>query len=293
MADATLAAILEVADEGFVVVDGARRCAVVGRRFAELFGLDRAALLGLAESALLPQLAACCVEPIALAERLALAHREPLAFELELERPALRTVQIHTHLLEGGGWIGAVRDVTRERSAERRAHQLLQRLEQITATDALTQLPNRRRFNEELEREHGRASRAWDSYAVIRVDIDGLSTINAELGQPRGDEVLEQVAERLRAGRREYDLLARWADDEFVLLVPGADAVGTQVIAERMAAAVADEPLEIGVHRTVTVSIGAAVWVPPSGESGADVLSRAGSALETAKACGPNHLEIA
>ena len=127
---------------------------------------------------------------------------------------------------------------------------------------------------------------------MLRIDVDGLAAINAELGQPRGDEVLEQVAERLQAGRREYDLLARWEGDEFVLLVPGADATGTQVIAQRMAENVCAEPLEIGVMRTVTVTIGAAVWVPPSGESGLDVLARAGAALATAQARGDHQLEL-
>src|SRR5205085_5285999 len=171
--------------------------------------------------------------------------------------------------------------------------QLLQRLEQITAIDALTQLPNRRRFDEELEREHGRAARAWDSYAVLRLDVDEFPAIATELRIPRGDEVLEKIAERLREGRREYDLLARFKGDEFTLLIPGADAHGAQVVAERMATALSREPLDIGAEkRAITVSIGAAVWIPPSGENGGDVMDRAGRALAAAKAKGKNQLEI-
>lgn len=299
MHEATLAAILEVADEGFVVFDRDRRCTLANRRVGELFGVDRGALVGRAEAEVLPLLAASCEEPETFAARIAQAHRQDQTFELDLKRPTLRIVQLRTHLVAAGGalssdggWMLVVRDVTRERSAERRSHQLLQRLEQITSTDALTQLPNRRRFQEELDREHGRASRAWDSYAVFRVDVDGLSVINAELGVPRGDEVLEYVADRLRQGRREYDLLARWGDDEFVLLAPGADAHGARAMAQRMAAAVAEEPLDIGEHRTITVTIGVAVWVPPSGESGNDVLERAAAALKTAQSRGERELEI-
>lgn len=291
MHEATLAAILEVADEGFVVFDRDRRCTLVGRRVTELFGVERAALVGRAEAEVLPLLSASCEEPETFAARIAQAHRQDQLFELDLKRPTLRIVQLRTHLNDGG-WIMVARDVTRERSAERRSHQLLQRLEQITSTDALTQLPNRRRFQEELDREHGRASRAWDSYAVLRIDVDGLAVINAELGVPRGDEVLEYVADRLRQGRREYDLLARWGDDEFILLAPGADAHGARTVAERMAASVAEEPLDIGERRTITVSIGVAVWVPPSGETGNDVLERAAAALKTAQARGERELEI-
>ena len=67
-----------------------------------------------------------------------------------------------------------MRDVTRERAAERSQRQLQNRLDQLVPVDSLTGLPNARRFREELEREHGRSSRAWDSYGILRVDVDGM-----------------------------------------------------------------------------------------------------------------------
>ncbi len=216
--------------------------------------------------------------------------------ELELNRPRLRMVVWHAHAFEhdgaGAGWIGVVRDVTRERSAERRSHQLAQRLEAITSTDALTQLPNRRRFLEELDREHGRAARAWDSYAILRIDVDGLGAINAEIGHPRGDEILEGVAQRLRDGRREYDVLARLENDEFIVLLPGADAHAAEVVANRMRDAVAANPFEVGESVRVSVSVGAAVWVPPSGEVGVDVVKRSGDALAASKRLGPGSIHV-
>jgi diguanylate cyclase (GGDEF)-like protein len=304
MPEATLAAILDAADEGFIVFDAAHRCSFVGRRMAEIFGVERGVLVGAPEADVLALLASACEEPATFASHVAQARTREQSCELELQRPTLRIAHFRTYLHHdgqpgggGGGWIGVVRDVTRERSAERRALQLLQRLEQITSTDALTQLPNRRRFGEELDREHGRASRAWDSYAVLRIDVDGFGALNAELGRARGDELLEKLAPRLREGLREYDLLARWTDDEFALLLPSADAHGTRVVAQRVAAAVARQPIDVGrlvggLERAVTVTIGGAVWVPPSGESGADVMERAGAALATARARGHNELEI-
>lgn len=293
MHEETLAAVFEGADEGFIVFNKENRCTLVGRRVGEIFGVERDALINGPEADVIELLASACEEAEAFRLLARNAHKaDGEIAELELRRPMFRIARFRTIRVDGG-WLGIVRDITRERSAERRSSQLLQRLEQITAIDALTQLPNRRRFDEELEREHGRAARAWDSYAVLRLDVDEFSAINTELGIPRGDDVLEKIAERLREGRREYDLLARWKGDEFSLLIPGADAHGAKVVAERMAAAVSHAPIDVGAEkRGVSVSIGAAVLVPPSGETATDVMERAATALARAKKKGKNQLEI-
>jgi len=297
MHETTLAAILDAADEGFIVFDRAGQCVFAGRRIGELFGVDQGALLGGPERDVLKLLASACEEPDTLLQ-LANAASGPAVqvAELELNRPRLRTVRFQSSPVRdergANGWLGVVRDVTRERSAERRSHQLLQRLEQITATDALTQLPNRRRFIEELDREHGRAARAWDSYAILRIDVDGLRLHNEEVGQPRGDEILEAVADRLRDGRREYDVLARFQEDEFIVLLPGADVTAARVVAERMRDAVGKTPIGVGEPRNVSVTVGAAVWVPPSGETGPDVVRRAGDALAGGKKRGRAEIVI-
>ena len=297
MHEPTLAAILDAADEGFIVFDRDGRCVFAGRRVGELFGVDQGTLLGGPEADVMQLLASACEEPETFLQLCKAASGPAMQVgELELHRPRVRVARWQSSpILEEGasvGWLGMVRDVTRERSAERRSQQLLQRLEQITATDALTQLPNKRRFNEELDREHGRAARAWDSYAILRIDIDGLRTHNEELGQPRGDEILEQVADRLREGRREYDLLARLDEDEFIVLLPGADLTAARVVAERMRNSVAGTPIEVGEPRAITVCIGAAVWIPPSGETGPDVVRRSADAMKVAKHRGRSEIAI-
>jgi diguanylate cyclase (GGDEF)-like protein/PAS domain S-box-containing protein len=296
MHEAALVGILEASDEGFVVFDRQGTCVLAGRRLGELFGVDRDSVIGGPEADVLALLASSCEEPDAFLEAAKPGAEGGSVLEVELKRPRLRLAVWHAHSFQYGGgdvgWIGVVRDVTRERSAERRAHQLSQRLEAITSTDALTQLPNRRRFLEELDREHGRAARAWDSYAILRIDVDGLGALNAELGHPRGDEILEGVAGKLRDGRREYDVLARLESDEFIVLLPGADAHAADVVANRMRDAVAAHPFEVGASVRVSVSIGAAVWVPPSGEVGVDVVKRSGDALVLAKKAQPGGIQI-
>ena len=296
MIESTLAAILDAADEGLIVFDGDGRCRHVGRRLGEIFGVETGSILSGPEADVLQLLASACEEPDSFLQLVRRgggdggAPTEP--FEIDLKRPRVRIARFQSVGIHGGGWLGLARDVTRERSAERRSTQLLQRLEAITAIDALTQLPNKRRFMEELDREHGRAARAWDSYAILRIDLDDLDVINRDLGHPRGDEVLEQVAARLRDGRREYDLLARLEGDEFIVLLPGADVHAARVVAQRMSNAVAKTPLEIGEPRGVSVTIGAAVWVPPSGETGSDVIKRAGDALTLAKKAGHGEIGV-
>ncbi len=184
MHEETLSAVFEGADEGFILFNKDRKCALVGRRIGEIFGVERAALHDGPEADVLELLASACEEPEAFVALVKQAHEhEGEIAELELKRPMFRVVRFRV-IPVAGGFIGIARDITRERSAERRSSQLLQRLEQITAIDALTQLPNRRRFGEELDREHGRAARAWDSYAVLRIDVDDFSAINTEFGIP-------------------------------------------------------------------------------------------------------------
>jgi GGDEF domain-containing protein len=131
---------------------------------------------------------------------------------------------------------------------------------------------------------------------------------NDEFGAPSGDQILEQVARRLETCVREYDVLARLEGDEFGILLPGADGVAARAVGERMAQAVSGqafafaglaagaaswtrededllrlaEPL-LPPERTVTVSIGGALWVPPSRLSAEAIFRRAGDALREAR----------
>jgi diguanylate cyclase (GGDEF)-like protein len=302
MHEEVLSTLLDAAEEGILVFawpEGAKasNCRFAGRRVGEIFGIEPEELIGRTADDALAMLGTACTDPLAFRALALLAPRAAQdPFEVELERPSPRTLRVRSVPLpsgEGdGGFVALITDVTAERAAERRAQALLHRLEEITATDALTQLPNRRRFLQELEREHGRASRAWDSYAVLRCDVDGLGSINEAHGRVRGDELLEAIAERLRSGRREYDVLARLADDELGLLVPGADLAAARAIAERAVEAVATSPFALPGPTTVTISIGAAIWKPPSGEDGHDVLRRAGEALAAAQRGSPRSIVI-
>jgi diguanylate cyclase (GGDEF)-like protein len=190
------------------------------------------------------------------------------------------------------GWLILFTDVTRERAAERQGKQLQARIVELTAYDPLTGLLNLRRFREELEREHGRSTRAWDSYAILRLDVDGMGAINDEFGRPVGDQILERVAARLKSCLREYDVLARLEGDEFGVLLPGADELAARAVAKRMSHTLSVDELTLDSARRVTVSMGCALWVPPSGESASHILQRAGMAIVEAQSWGVGQLHV-
>ncbi len=119
-----------------------------------------------------------------------------------------------------------------------------------------------------------------------------MGAINDELGQSQGDQVLEQVAERLKGCRREYDILARLDADEFVILLPGADKIAANAVGERILKAVGGHAFGLPDSRRVTVSCGGCVWVPPSAENGEDILRKAGVLLLEARAHGVSKLAV-
>jgi diguanylate cyclase (GGDEF)-like protein len=297
--EGALVAVLEAADEGVFVFDRNGKCRMIGRRVADLFGIDPAKLVGKMRGEVLGAISRACDEPTAFLDAVSIDDLiEParVVGEFDVVQPRPRKV-IWTSfpiVRQGAAWgrLGLVRDVTRERAAERSTRQLQNRLEQLVPVDALTGLPNARRFREELEREHGRSSRAWDSYGIVRIDVDGMQAINDELGVPVGDSVLERVSECLNGCRREYDMVARHEADEFVALLPGADRLAVETVAQRMVNAVAQRDFDLADGRRLTVCAGACVWVPPSGENGEDILRRAGEALEDAKGKGRSGVSI-
>jgi diguanylate cyclase (GGDEF)-like protein len=292
-ADRALEALLEALDEGVLVFDEHGLCRAAGRRAAEIFGVDAASLAGLARDAVLARFAACFAASDALAPLApgALSGERTVVDPIEIDRPEARTVVWTSIPFAGGGRLDVIRDVTRERRAEARADDLARRLELESTLDDLTGLTNRRRFEEDCGREHRRAQREWVTYAVARVDVDGMGRINAAHGQAAGDELLRRVGEELRSSRREYDVVARWTADEFVLLLPRADAASVRKVLRRAIDGVHDKARAIAPE--MSVSVGAAIWSPPSAEGPADVIRRAGDALAAARAKGPGRLEIA
>ena len=163
-------------------------------------------------------------------------------------------------------------------------------LARLAREDALTGLPNRRAFDEALQREVARAERSAGRLSALALDVDHFKRVNDAHGHAAGDAVLAAVAARAASALRAGDLLARRGGEEVAALLPGADLAAAAEVAERIRAAVAGAPIPAGGRPlTVTVSLGCAALEP--GESGTLLLARADARLYAAKAGGRDRVE--
>lgn len=155
-------------------------------------------------------------------------------------------------------------------------------LTELTRTDSLTGLPNRRAFSQALDE----VTEAGVPYAVAICDIDHFKTINDVHGHPEGDRVLCAVAAALRDQHAARGRVARFGGEEFVLLFPATGREPAAMQCERLREAIAHLPVGL----PLTVSIGVAEGAP--GEHGEAVVARADAALYSAKRGGRNQVAV-
>jgi diguanylate cyclase (GGDEF)-like protein len=165
----------------------------------------------------------------------------------------------------------AVNELVRQRE------RLQAQLGLMARTDALTGLPNRRAWDEALDRELASANRTGMPVCAALLDLDRFKEFNDLNGHAAGDMHLKEAASLWRTRLRSADLIARYGGEEFAVLLPGTDAPQAQKAIENLRASVPSRE---------TVSAGIAQW--DGAESGAELLSRADRALYQAKRNGRN-----
>ena len=170
---------------------------------------------------------------------------------------------------------------------------LRNQLAYFALTDALTDLPNRRRFDDHLQHLAALRSRLGTTYSVGLIDVDHFKVINDRLGHEVGDRVLVDLAEIVRGALRQSDLAARLGGDEFAILMAETDAAAARIVLDRILREVASHPFSAAGLRgaQITVSIGATEC--EGDEAPKEVLRRADAELYTAKREGRNRLEMA
>lgn len=170
--------------------------------------------------------------------------------------------------------------------------QLEDRLRTLSATDGLTQVPNRRLFDETLAREWHRALRDATPLALILVDIDHFKRYNDHYGHVAGDECLKQVAVAMRSSlHRAGDFVARYGGEEFAVILPATSTKQAVEIAEKIRLAVsalAIAHIDNSVSATVSISLGVASTVPDRAGEGISLVQTADRALYLAKDGGRN-----
>jgi diguanylate cyclase (GGDEF)-like protein len=169
-------------------------------------------------------------------------------------------------------------------------------MEMIASLDPLTQLANRRRFDEVLDNEWYRALRGRSPLSLILIDTDHFQAFNEQHGQQAGDECLKRIARTLNeSARRPADLVARCGGGEFGIILPDTDAEGALGLAETLRGKIEELGLghAAGAAGLVTVSAGCATMTPLVGEAPNDLLSSADEALYEAKRQGRNRIEVA
>ncbi len=180
-----------------------------------------------------------------------------------------------------------INDVTALKESE-------ERLRQLSITDPLTGVFNRRHYFEVAEQELARARRYGRATSLLALDIDHFKRINDTHGHAVGDEALRLFADACRGILRSNDLLGRMGGEEFAILLPETDMAGAHMVAERIRSRTAELAVALGTSAgtgdvCITVSIG--VSSCRSGERSVDaMLSCADEALYLAKAAGRNRV---
>lgn len=170
---------------------------------------------------------------------------------------------------------------------------LVDRLRRLSLEDPLTGLLNRRALESELEREWRRALRGHGAFAVLALDLDHFKRVNDEHGHAGGDRVLREVAQRLRDTLRKTDVAARTGGEEFVVLVPGADAAAARAMAERLRENIARQPIAVAAGAVrITTSVGVAL-AGAADAAPERPLERADAALYAAKRAGRDRVHLA
>jgi diguanylate cyclase (GGDEF)-like protein len=203
---------------------------------------------------------------------------------------------VHNLLGQVIGLTAAFTDITDRKQAEHKLAQINRQLEYYANNDHLTGLPNRRHVDDVLADEVRRAMRSEHPLSVLMIDVDFFKKYNDHYGHMRGDDCLRVVAAELRKSLHRYcDVVGRYGGEEFIAVLPGADAIGALKVSGAILHAISALNLPHAQSRygKVTLSIGAAHLHSVPHRQGVEeirdlLLQTADRALYTAKLAGRN-----
>jgi diguanylate cyclase (GGDEF)-like protein len=213
---------------------------------------------------------------------MAAAYALALALEDPAESPLDSWIATVVTLLGTGLFVSFVRH---------RLGIMFHRLREAAHRDPLTDLLNRRGFQDVFDTELERARRSNQPLSLIVGDLDRFKAVNDVHGHAAGDAVLERVADAIRGAKRGFDSAARVGGEEFAVLAPGSDEHGAYMLAERIRAAVREALGGRQEEGRLTISFGISTF-PLHGQSADGLLRTADQALYAAKRLGRNRSVI-
>lgn len=181
---------------------------------------------------------------------------------------------------------------------QRNLNETNRKLYVLANTDPLTGILNRREFLKRLRVEIYRVSCEKKSYSLIMLDIDHFKSVNDTLGHTKGDIVLIEIADRIKAKIRPYDLIGRYGGEEFLIGIAGANSETGKNIAERIRSSICKKPFKAGNKKLdISASLGLTSAIPTGTKNAMiyimeDMIEKADSALYRAKNAGRNRVVL-
>jgi diguanylate cyclase (GGDEF)-like protein/PAS domain S-box-containing protein len=256
------------------------RIVLFNERYAKIMGLSAAWLKGRSLLDLLKERKASgefAGDPEQVFACITAEAREGKSSSKILDTSAGRALRVVDQPMRGGGWVATFEDITELREAQAQIWHMARH-------DALTNLPNRKLFREELEHGLRRITRN-EQVAVFCVDLDHFKEVNDSLGHPIGDDLLKEVARRLCECTREGDTVSRLGGDEFAIVQVGRELRVSEAsaLANRLIEVLGAPYILQGHQVTIGTSIGISV-APDDGTDSDQLLKNADMALYRAKA---------
>jgi diguanylate cyclase (GGDEF)-like protein/PAS domain S-box-containing protein len=192
--------------------------------------------------------------------------------------------------------LAQMQNITRQKQAEKLLIRVNQELEALVNIDGLTQIANRRRFDQHLKQEWNRLLREQQFLSLILFDVDEFKRYNDCYGHQEGDDCLRKLAQAAkRIVQRPADLVARYGGEEFGVILPNTDMAGGWAIAEKIRLSI--QALDIRhecsrVANVVTVSVGVTSQIPTSSQTIDVLMAQADQALYNAKRRGCNRTVV-
>lgn len=302
---------------GVIVEDSQAQLVLTNRAFCAMMGLEGSpgALIGANVFPMARRTSLLLPDPEAFLARALLLRRrqEPVSSEELALTDGRVWERDYVPVFPGGGGDGygghlwLFRDVTERRRVERqvretaaalklqkeelakanrRLEEANSQLEALATTDGLTGLFNHRVLMGRIEEEWMRARRYGEPLSLIMLDVDRFKDFNDRFGHAAGNRALRQVADLLRGGVRETDIVARYGGEEFAVILPHTGCAEAEELAERLRAAAAAQAWE---HRQITVSAGVCDLTPAMADVAA-LLEGADRAMYGSKSAGRNRV---